>query len=109
MENPWIKKELYRWFIRLLKFRQSTKYFRLNSSEEINKYLKFNWDIKDQNVVDYSIKFNEKEEVRVIHNFNQSNYKTIDLKKYKVLFCSKIGIFNTKEILGHCSYILIKK
>lgn len=109
LENPWIKKELYRWFIRLLKFRQSTKYFRLNSSEEINKYLKFNWDIKDQNVVDYSIKFNEKEKVRVIHNFNQSNYKTIDLKKYKVLFCSKIGIFNTKEILGHCSYILIKK
>ncbi|WP_027334187.1 alpha-amylase family glycosyl hydrolase [Mycoplasma elephantis] len=109
LNNKLIKKHVYEFVQDLIKFRQNTQYFRLNTSDEINKYIRFDEENNKENIVDYSIKVDDKKALRVIHNFDKKDIKIIDFNKYNVLFCSRIDNKKSDAIQAQTSYILSEK
>ncbi|UWD34019.1 alpha-amylase family glycosyl hydrolase [Mesomycoplasma molare] len=109
LSNDEIKNKVFEFTKKLFKFRNSTNFFRLKTTKEINKKVKF-ISIKSNFVV-YSI-IDKNDKIYVAHNFNNFAVNDFDYKNLKIKISSRaITKEEIKEqiIPAHTSIIFLEK
>ncbi len=92
----------------LNKFRLETNFFNIESTQEINDAISFNFVSMDIQVIDFNIEVNGSS-IRIIHNFGNENYSYDINEKSEVIFDSKINELNTLGTSQKHSTVLMKE
>ncbi|VEU71083.1 alpha-amylase family glycosyl hydrolase [Mycoplasmopsis glycophila] len=104
LENENVQKYIFEFVQKLNKWRNKTRFFRLDNLADIEKALTWRKVDFGKGILIFELNVDNKT-IQVIHNFGNSKFK-YDIKGKKILFNSKINQTNLNYVYDHTSMIL---